>query len=339
MKLSRPGFLKEFERISTGLPPDRGDPGERCSPQYCSPLFFRPLQPFRGTTIAIQRTAACRRLLPAVLTALFICSPAFAQRGAPDSSDSFNPIARGLKDLWIQTKAPFTISSEDAPWVIAGAASFGGLLLSDQSLHDAVDPVSLRGSGTEDAAHVVTSFGATSGIALLAGFTAYGFVARDDKALETSYLAGEAFVASGIWTQVLKALAGRERPSVKTRSGGKWTGPFGSSFTEHFSRFDSFPSGHTQTAFSIATVFAEQYSETPLVPVLSYGIAGFVGVSRVVLDRHWPSDVFAGGIIGYLCAQQVMSNNPSELSRSRDRSQIGWILVPQSKGFSLVVRF
>ncbi len=271
--------------------------------------------------------------------ALFVCVPVLSQQDAPDSSDSFNPVARGLKDLWIQAKAPFAISSEDAPWVIAGAASLSGLLLADQSLYDAVDPVSLEGTTTGKISQGVTSLGAANGIIFLAGFAGYGFIAQDDKALETSYLAAEAFVTSGIWTQVSKALSGRERPFARTRGGGAWTGPFGSSFSRHFSDFDSFSSSHTSTAFSIATVFAAQYSETPIVPILSYGVAGLVGLSRVTVNRHWPSDVFAGALVGYLCARQVLTHNPSEVSRSRNRSESSWILVPQSDGFSLVVRF
>ena len=48
-----------------------------------------------------------------------------------------------------------------------------------------------------------------------------------------------------------------------------------------------------------------------------------------MLNRHWTSDVFVGALIGYLSAREVMLNNPSELSRSRDNAQrvnVGWSL-------------
>lgn len=289
----------------------------------------------------IHQYRAVHGLLFLVLMTCGEIAPLNAQYAAVDSTEGFNPIARGLKDLWIQAKAPFSISSDDAPWVAGGAVTFGALVMTDQAIYNAVDPPRLNGTPTGKASQTVTKFGATYGLGFLAGFTGYGFLADDKKALETSYLAAEAFVTSGIWTQVLKALAGRERPGSRTRSGGEWTGPFSSSFSRHFSDFDSFPSGHTSTAFSLATVFAEQYSETPVVPIVSYGIAGLAGVSRITVNRHWASDVFAGALIGYLCAQQVLSNNPSEVSRSRGHSETRLMIFPRQHeyGFLLVVQF
>lgn len=267
------------------------------------------------------------------------CVSTYAQIDEADSSESFDPISRGFKDLWIQAKSPFSISSQDIPWVLGGAMTLGVMVSTDQKIYEMVDPPGLMGTSTRRISLTLTKFGAEYGIGFLAGFAGYGFLANDKKALETSYLAAEAFVTSGFWTQVLKVLAGRERPGARTGPGGKWTGPFGSNFKEHFSRYDSFSSGHTSTAFSLATVFAEQYSETPLIPIMSYGLAGLVGVSRVTIDRHWPSDVFAGALLGYLCAQQVLSHNPSEVSRSRGRSETHWMVVPRPDGLSLVAQF
>ncbi len=264
-----------------------------------------------------------------------------AQPSASDSSKPFNPISRGLKDLWIQAQAPFAVSAEHAPWAVAGAAVFGGLLLADQSIHDAIDPPKWEGTSAGHVSQTVTGFGALYGLGFLAGFTSYGFLAGDEKAKETSYLAAEAFVTAGFWTQTLKLLSGRERPPDRTQAGGKWTGPFAVSFSRHFSHFDSFPSGHTSTAFSIATVFAEQYAETPGVPLLSYTLASLVGISRITVNRHWASDVFAGAVIGYLCAREVLANNPSEVSRREDQSETRWMIIPHEReyGLSVIIRF
>ncbi|TAL76684.1 MAG: phosphatase PAP2 family protein, partial [Bacteroidetes bacterium] len=72
--------------------------------------------------------------------------------------------------------------------------------------------------------------------------------------------------------------------------------------------FDSFPSGHTATAFSIATVFASQYNDTKAIPILSYSLASLVGISRLTEHEHWASDVFSGALLGYLCGKQVVSH-------------------------------
>lgn len=95
--------------------------------------------------------------------------------------------------------------------------------------------------------------------------------------------------------------------------GGKWWGPFAQydqdlPVYKSVSSFDAFPSGHTAAAFSIATVFASQYNSTNAIPVLSYSMATLVGISRLIEHQHWASDVFVGGLIGYLCGKQAVAN-------------------------------
>lgn len=71
----------------------------------------------------------------------------------------------------------------------------------------------------------------------------------------------------------------------------------------------SFPSGHTSTAFALATSLSIAYPKWYVI-VPSYTFAGVVGYSRMDLGVHYPSDVLAGAILGagsaFLCykAQQ-----------------------------------
>jgi len=57
----------------------------------------------------------------------------------------------------------------------------------------------------------------------------------------------------------------------------------------------SFPSGHTASSFAAATALAMFY---PRAAPLAYSLATAVGMSRVHLGVHFPSDAAVGGVIG-----------------------------------------
>lgn len=68
---------------------------------------------------------------------------------------------------------------------------------------------------------------------------------------------------------------------------------------------NSFPSGHTATAFASATILHKEYGMTrsPWYSVAGYGIATATGIMRVLNNRHWVSDVIAGAGIGILSTE------------------------------------
>jgi undecaprenyl-diphosphatase len=57
----------------------------------------------------------------------------------------------------------------------------------------------------------------------------------------------------------------------------------------------SFPSGHAQTAFAAAVYLALLF---PRGAAVFLALAALVGLSRVALGVHYPSDVIAGAILG-----------------------------------------
>src|SRR3989441_3288866 len=61
------------------------------------------------------------------------------------------------------------------------------------------------------------------------------------------------------------------------------------------SGLDSFPSGHAANAFGAATVLAWFF---PAVRVPLFLVAGLVAVSRVLRGSHFPTDVWAGAVLG-----------------------------------------
>ena len=74
---------------------------------------------------------------------------------------------------------------------------------------------------------------------------------------------------------------------------------------------NSFPSGHTGTAFVAAEFLHQEYKDQSIwISVGGYTMATLVGVSRVYNNRHWVSDVVAGAGIGILSTKLVYWTYP-----------------------------
>ena len=122
---------------------------------------------------------------------------------------------------------------------------------------------------------------------------------------QTAMLAGEAAVDGEILGWVLQNATGRLRPSA-IPPGGNYSDTWFETYRRPSARMRSFPSAHAIAAFSIATVFARRYPDHRWVPWVAYGAATLVGFSRVTLQAHFPSDVFAGAAFGYLISRFIV---------------------------------
>jgi membrane-associated phospholipid phosphatase len=102
---------------------------------------------------------------------------------------------------------------------------------------------------------------------------------------------------TGISINVLKWIAGRYRPIELFNKGNFGFGYFGVGY-----EWTSFPSGHAQTAFTLATALTILY---PRWGIPLFVIAGAVGISRIILTSHYLSDVIAGAGIGILFTMAI----------------------------------
>ncbi len=67
------------------------------------------------------------------------------------------------------------------------------------------------------------------------------------------------------------------------------------------SSYNSFPSGHTATAFAAAELLNQEFKEhSPWIGYAGYTVAAATGILRMYNNKHWVSDVVAGAGIGIL---------------------------------------
>jgi membrane-associated phospholipid phosphatase len=77
------------------------------------------------------------------------------------------------------------------------------------------------------------------------------------------------------------------------------------------SKYNSFPSGHTATAFVAAEFLHQEYKDRSIwISVGGYTMASLIGVSRILNDKHWISDVVAGAGIGIISTKIVYWTYP-----------------------------
>ena len=197
-------------------------------------------------------------------------APAFAQ---PDDDGSV--AGRLLRDVASDYKHFFSV--ENAEWLGFGGAAALVMHAGDDTIYQWVQdnhPSSLTG-GNEYGSQFLQIPVAIAwwGIGAAAGSDRNAAVGRD-------LLRAQVSVAS--WTYAIKLAAGRTRPNGDSHS---------------------FPSGHSSASFATAMVLQEHFGWKLGVP--AFAAAAYTGVSRVIDNQHWASDVVFGAFLGMASGRTV----------------------------------
>jgi len=126
----------------------------------------------------------------------------------------------------------------------------------------------------------------------LVAFSLLGLFARKRPDIIWALFLAALFATA--WVHILKPLIDNPRPLATL--GAEMINVIGVEL-----RRDSFPSGHTATAFTLAGVICLR-GVHPALAVTALLLAILAGISRAVVGAHWPLDIFAGAFGGWLAA-------------------------------------
>jgi membrane-associated phospholipid phosphatase len=259
-----------------------------------------------------MRSKENTRSATVALLILAILAVPLAAQETPGKDSYLKRAARDfIEDTGRIWSSPFRIKDRQVGPLIALAATTVFLIAADEDIRGAFQGYVTRHPWVGDVSPVVTQMGSLGAAATAGIFFGAGLIFKDERARDTGYLAACAMAQSFLVEHALKGLTGRQRPYVADGA-DHWSGPTGffkRYDPDYHGLYDSFPSGHTATAFSVATVVALQYRHRPWVPILAYTIAAGVGLTRVTMDRHWMSDVFVGAVVGHFVARLVVRSH------------------------------
>ncbi|MFZ5876632.1 MAG: phosphatase PAP2 family protein [Nitrospirota bacterium] len=179
--------------------------------------------------------------------------------------------------------------------MLGGVAGFWALTRLDPLFREAIAP--WRTPQFVSVMKAVTTLGEgwLLGVGALVMAGVASRVGRRDL-VRAGLVAVPALIVSGLIARVFKILIARPRPGTVTDGLAQWVPSFSAAF-------NSFPSGHAASAFTLAAVWA---AVLPSWRGALYASAAVIAFSRVGVDAHFLSDVVAGGLLGWATGRLAM---------------------------------
>ena len=245
---------------------------------------------------------AARSQQPAVFNALSAPGVATPATGldlpdAPSTSQAVqehsfaSELGRGAvvigKDELTFIKAPF--QKKNLKWDALFAAVLTPLIVTDEQVVQQVNPA------WHDTGIAISNGILWGNVATAGGIFITGLATDNTHAKDTGVATARAVADSVLMYGAMKIAFQRERPFTDRGEGKFFSGNW---------QHGSFPSGHSMFNWTIASVIAHEYPHWP-VAVAMYGLATASSTFRVTAGVHFPSDVVAGGVMGYLIGRYV----------------------------------
>lgn len=233
------------------------------------------------------------------------------------------------QDEWGIVTAPLRIRQPDALKVVG----FGlGTTLAFATDVNAMEELGVNPSREDNANKYSNYVGLYAPVAAVTiGFLG-GSAKHDHHLVETSVLAEEAMVDSFILNTGLGYGIDRQTPRQGNGKGNLW--PHG---PKTWPDGQSMPSDHSILAWSFAHLVAEEYNGWAT-KVVVYSLATSVSAARVIARRHFPSDVFVGGVLGYYIGGYVFRRRANQGPVEHEFS-LSPVQTPNGTGIELSYNF
>jgi hypothetical protein len=239
-----------------------------------------------------------------------------------------------LKNFWSDQKAmwtsPLRLNRDNAKWW----ALFGGgtvaFFPADERLSNSLPNTVNQISFSKNVSRIGAAY---TTLPVAGALYFYGRAKNDAKAREVGVLGAEALLDSAIIMKLMKLASGRERPELEGGHGRFFKGK------------ESFPSGHAMETWAFASLISHEYAPSKIVPIITYGLATTVSVSRFTGRKHYASDIVAGASIGWFIGKYVFDHHldPSIHKRydpnkvSRFMPEIQPMVVPGTHTYGLLL--
>lgn len=234
------------------------------------------------------------------------------------------------------------------PWIIHNSRSFGqDLGLSEDHFYKDLGPLKII-PGNVNSAFYFLGNGMTV-VLLSGGMLTYGLIKNDYRSLSTSMQLLESIAVSGLFSQPIKRLTGRESPFITINDGREhshWKfAPSFKAFQNDTSRYDAMPSGHLMTAMSALTVLTENYPEKKWIKPVGYSLLGLLAFEMMQSEVHWASDYPIAILLGYVIGKniaksRIIKNDKNIASKTKKyKVQLTAAQVYEYKTVGLSIKF
>ena len=268
--------------------------------QGCAQAAWMPLEPTVSEPFAWNVSA----------------TPNFAQAAAPTLTPTPNPAATFIPSSTVeipelslaQLAVPFSLMA----YGMVETAMTHNFKLLNYAAHNAVDIYKPRKIRIDDYTQFLP-------MASVYALNAFGIKGKHNFADRTIIL-GMASIFMAASVNAIKYTVREQRPDASTRN--------------------SFPSGHTATAFMGAEFLWQEYKDvSPWYGVCGYAVAAATGALRVHNNRHWVGDVLFGAGLGMLSTkaayylyprikQKILQNK----EKKKSSSNVTYLFAPYYNG-------